>query len=139
MPEPTPDREGPPRLGVGSLDLGHDVYLILAWRVACAGHGVDPECHVVSQHDSHEVMYRGDMPPPADAVGPVGAIVVHRRPDDGTWCEGYVRFDVPGQSREPNGPRWQVESTEPLTLAPSLLCRACDHHGFVREGRWVPA
>ena len=34
---------------------------------------------------------------------------------------------------------WDVLSEEPLTLFPSLLCRACGHHGFIREGRWVPA
>ena len=34
---------------------------------------------------------------------------------------------------------WAVESEEPLTLSPSLLCRTCGHHGFIRGGRWVPA
>lgn len=36
-------------------------------------------------------------------------------------------------------PNWTVESLEPLTLSPSLLCRVCGCHGFIREGRWVPA
>lgn len=35
--------------------------------------------------------------------------------------------------------RWQVVSWEPLTLSPSLLCRACGMHGFIQQGRWVPA
>lgn len=39
----------------------------------------------------------------------------------------------------PDSPRWTVESTEPLTLSPSLLCRGCGNHGWIREGRWVPA
>jgi hypothetical protein len=34
---------------------------------------------------------------------------------------------------------WDVLSVKPLTLAPSLLCRVCQHHGFIRDGRWVPA
>ena len=34
---------------------------------------------------------------------------------------------------------WDLVSVEPLTLSPSLLCRGCGHHGFIREGRWVPA
>lgn len=34
---------------------------------------------------------------------------------------------------------WDVLSVNPLTLSPSLLCRACGHHGFIREGKWVPA
>ncbi len=31
---------------------------------------------------------------------------------------------------------WELVSLEPLTLSPSLLCRACGHHGFIRNGRW---
>lgn len=34
---------------------------------------------------------------------------------------------------------WDVLQLDPLTLSPSLLCRHCGHHGFIREGRWVPA
>lgn len=36
-------------------------------------------------------------------------------------------------------PTWHVESWTPLTLSPSLLCRMCGDHGFIRDGRWVPA
>jgi Family of unknown function (DUF6527) len=40
-------------------------------------------------------------------------------------------------------PRWQVESWEPLTISPSVLCSldkgGCGAHGFIREGKWVPA
>jgi hypothetical protein len=35
-------------------------------------------------------------------------------------------------------PCWDVVSESPLTLAPSLLCRACGHHGFIRDGKWIP-
>lgn len=34
---------------------------------------------------------------------------------------------------------WTIVKREPLTLSPSLLCPLCGHHGFIREGRWVPA
>ncbi len=34
---------------------------------------------------------------------------------------------------------WQCVSEKPLTLAPSLLCRSCGHHGFIKDGAWVPA
>lgn len=34
---------------------------------------------------------------------------------------------------------WTIEQFEPLTLSPSLLCRICGHHGFVRNGCWAPA
>lgn len=55
------------------------------------------------------------------------------------YCEGGLTFDGPVQQQlEPQQPKWTVESWEPLTLSPSVLC-ACGDHGWVREGRWVPA
>lgn len=46
-------------------------------------------------------------------------------------CCGWVPF---------NGPRaWTVESLDPLTLSPSLLCPRCHHHGWIRNGSWVEA
>jgi hypothetical protein len=64
-----------------------------------------------------------------------------------TWhdCEtdysaGYVPFDTDaGRLVHPNGPRWTVESSVPLTLSPSILCGSCGLHGFIRAGEWVPA
>lgn len=53
-------------------------------------------------------------------------------------CNGAVYFrGRPGASE--GQPAWEVVSEEPLTLSPSLLCRACGHHGWIRDGRWVPA
>jgi hypothetical protein len=34
---------------------------------------------------------------------------------------------------------WTLDSEDPLTLSPSLLCTQCGDHGLVREGRGVPA
>lgn len=59
---------------------------------------------------------------------------------DGGVHFGGVLFDLPGVAEShPGVPVWQVESWDPLTLSPSLLCRACGHHGFIRGGKWVPA
>ena len=38
-----------------------------------------------------------------------------------------------------SGRDWKLEQLEPLTISPSLLCMSCQHHGFIREGKWVPA
>lgn len=35
--------------------------------------------------------------------------------------------------------QWTLVSENPLTLAPSLLCTVCGDHGFIRDGKWVPA
>lgn len=63
--------------------------------------------------------------------------VAYKHPDGkGGICGGWVPYkSLTGWP--PNG--WDVLSRDPLTLAPSLLCRICGHHGFIREGKWVPA
>ena len=61
---------------------------------------------------------------------------------DGEWRSiGAMWFDMP-EARAIPGFRhfaWQVESWEPLTLSPSILCRETGDHGFIRGGQWVPA
>jgi hypothetical protein len=58
------------------------------------------------------------------------------RPDD--WGAGAIAFDVPHNSGVRREQVWQVEQWEPLTLSPSLACQMCGHHGWIRDGRWVP-
>jgi hypothetical protein len=65
----------------------------------------------------------------------VSAIIRHKM-SDGEDCEGVITFDVPVAHECSDGPFWQVESWEPLTLSPSLLCH-CGDHGFIKQGRWV--
>lgn len=69
----------------------------------------------------------------------VGLLESHSGPD-GEECSGYVTFDLPkAREVEPEGPFWRVESWEPLTISPSVLCRQCGNHGFIRDGNWIPA
>ena len=86
--------------------------------------------------------------PEADAYGdhPSGFIVGHDRAGLDVRCEGFVSFDTCDRMDE--RARWSItgalESGD-LTLSPSILCKApyqgveCGFHGFVRDGRWVPA
>ena len=69
-----------------------------------------------------------------------GLIERHMRPDGVTPCEGALHFRIePHCSRLwPGRPTWVVESLDPLTLSPSVLCN-CGVHGFIRAGRWVNA
>lgn len=63
----------------------------------------------------------------------------HKAPS-GRACMGFITFDGEvAREISPDIPKWTVESWEPLTLSPSLLCRACGDHGFIRAGRWVRA
>lgn len=61
-------------------------------------------------------------------------------------CGGYVAW-VPRDQQSGTTP-WAANhqlvaggpgDEEHLTLAPSLACRNCPSHGFIRDGRWVPA
>jgi hypothetical protein len=82
--------------------------------------------------ESDRVRYEGI----AD-VARVGALVLHLSPVDHTECSGFVHFDLPEVVTVfPNHPKWQVVSWEPLTLSPSILCRRCGDHGFIRNGKW---
>lgn len=56
--------------------------------------------------------------------------------DRSQMCAGVVYI---AEHPEHGRPRWTVEQADPLTLSPSILCRTCGNHGFVRNGVWVPA
>jgi hypothetical protein len=68
----------------------------------------------------------------------IGGIITHELPN-GKICEGSIWFDC-DVTREvfAKHDRWTVSSWEPLTCSPSFLCH-CGDHGYIREGKWVPA
>lgn len=68
----------------------------------------------------------------------------HPRPDGDGTCHSALTFDSPtARELEPGKPLWVVESWDPLTLSPSILCSpdkgGCGLHGYIRDGQWVPA
>ena len=70
-----------------------------------------------------------------------GALVAHPYADGRPGeCRSAITFEGDVQrALEPEHSRWRVTSWDPLTVEPSLLCRACGDHGFIRGGKWVPA
>lgn len=76
--------------------------------------------------------------------GPVehlaGFIVRHARPgsdDSQPRCAAHADVDPHYPT-----PIWSMSGSlegGDLTLSPSLLCGTCGDHGFVRDGKWVPA
>ena len=78
---------------------------------------------------------------PMPSIEKAVIFIDHKKPN-GEECGGAVTLDTPETRRwklASDDHRWQVESWEPLTISPSILCRLCDDHGFIRDGKWVSA
>lgn len=77
---------------------------------------------------------------PLPCVEKAAASILHPAKTETGWCEGMIHFDIPEAilMRQPSHHLWKVESWDLLTLSPSVLCR-CGDHGFIRDGKWVPA
>lgn len=71
-----------------------------------------------------------------DHDGPAGLLWRHPCPNDPRGPDSggdTVPFAPPWRDG------WRLEQRELLTISPSVLCTACGFHGFIRNGRWVPA
>lgn len=92
-------------------------------------------CEVIDLGEDHTIefiSYKDD--------NRAGAIVTHKTPA-GVLCESAIPFrghawfaefksGIPESS-------WELVSENPVTLSPSLACRACGDHGFITNGKWV--
>jgi hypothetical protein len=69
------------------------------------------------------------------------AVFVEHLTKEGKECASGLWFDTPETRKvvEPNRPLWQVQSYDPLTISPSILCMRCGDHGFIRNGKWEAA
>lgn len=67
-----------------------------------------------------------------------GLVIIFRGSGCGeTDCSGTV--SICGCSGG-GGRTWRMTSVDPLTLEPSIQCTIHPrHHGWIRNGRWVPA
>lgn len=124
-----------------------------------AHHGGDVHCTEIAPNVCLRPVVHSNAPkgvvlntPEADAYGDhlSGFIIAHDRNWPQPWrCEGAVNIDRCGAFEERN--RWDMTGTlegGDLTLSPSILCvlgagppdqGTCGFHGYVRDGRWVPA
>ncbi len=97
----------------GSIDLG-------------SAHSMDWVARRITCGVAHVVVLPG--PPEPDEI-PIGGHLYHPRPDGEGRCSSAWMMDQ----------GWKLISTDPVTVTPSLLCRRCGDHGFIRDGRWVAA
>jgi hypothetical protein len=66
--------------------------------------------------------------------------IVEEHPDErdpSTRCAAALFWKAMPNDRP--RPIWTLVQRDPLTLTPSISCTACGHHGFITDGRWVPA
>lgn len=68
----------------------------------------------------------------------VGFIIDHLKPD-GSTCSGAIHLDTERTRYMGEQNRWKVISLDPLHIDPSVECRTCGDHGFIRGGKWVKA
>lgn len=66
-----------------------------------------------------------------------GLFVEHPRPDGTGRCMGTIHFYDAPRPETPWIPlqKWELVSESPLTVTPSLDCRACGWHHWIRGGR----
>lgn len=71
----------------------------------------------------------------ADGV-PVGVLLTHAcAARGGQVVQDFIPINAAVSAREP----WVLVSSDPITLQPSVHYTCCGVHGFVTDGRWVPA
>lgn len=103
-----------------TIDLGHDhIAYFTAWM---------PDREINPQYDG------------IPDVELFGLNIEHpKKSDPSQRCVGGVTFDGEVQRLiHPKVAKWTLVSDEPLHIEPSVLC-SCGDHGWIRDGRWVPA
>ena len=61
--------------------------------------------------------------------------------ENGEMCVSNFPFDFPDVRAAMVNPElslWKLDKEEPLTLTPSLICKGCGLHGYLKEGMWAP-
>jgi hypothetical protein len=58
---------------------------------------------------------------------------------NGEICGATAFWDVSHYKPGTEPEVWTLNSLDPLDISPSLLCLICQDHGFIKQGRWIPA
>ena len=94
---------------------------------------IEPPAHAIDIGGGHRIEF-------VEYEGERAAINDWHLTKEGNWCRGFVDFKGGTWARLFGPDRgWDLIQLEPLTLSPSLLCRTCGDHGYIRDGRWVRA
>lgn len=130
-----------------AVDLGHGWLVVFQVEVPCEK--VDPEdwgtCAIVGHGPGHfDIIITADR-----TAGNVVGLMFWHTDRLGNACKNGLSFAnvaslEPGRTIQSAG--HTLEQLDPLHVEASILCKAiaadghsCDGHGWVRDGRWVPA
>lgn len=75
---------------------------------------------------------------PLPNVTKVGLFIRHPN-KNGQYCHSAMYFEGTEYTKHYKTTTWKVEKWEPLTITPSIKCLTCQDHGFITDGKWVPA
>lgn len=67
---------------------------------------------------------------------PVGVLLTH--PCSARGGAAVQDFIPVGPYPMPKDP-WTLDSRDPISISPSVAYTCCGLHGFLRDGKWVPA
>lgn len=130
-----------------AIDLGHGWSVVFQVEVPCEK--VDPEdwdnCAIVGHGPGHfDTIVTADR-----TAGNVVGLMFWHTDRLGNLCQNGLSFAnvaslEPGRTIQSAG--HTLEQLDPLHVEASILCKAiaadgqaCDGHGWVRDGIWVPA
>lgn len=130
-----------------SIDIGHGVRVAFHAEVPCRK--VDPEDWYTCAIVGHGPGSFDTIITPERQAGNVTGLSFWHTDRLGNPCQNGLTFAnvaslEPDRTLSTNG--HTLEQLDPLHVEASLLCKAtaadgqpCDFHGFIRDGRWVPA
>lgn len=101
----------------------------VAFAEGLANSSTGNEWDMGHEHYGYLIMHEGK---------PRGVGVMHPTPD-GMFCGSSAFWDVSIYAPGHELPCWTLNSLDPLDISPSLLCLMCGDHGFIRQGKWIPA
>lgn len=130
-----------------AVDLGHGWLVVFQVEVPCDK--VDPEdwdtCSIIGHGPGHfDTIITADR-----TAGNVVGLMFWHTDRLGNPCQNGLSFSnvaslEPGRTISSRG--HTLEALDPLHVEASILCKAtaadgqpCDGHGWIRDGRWVPA
>lgn len=84
----------------------------------------------------------------SDSDEPVGAIIegpaaeqcLYKNAFTEGRCAGSIRWSTwDWEGLDPSRPIWELVQEEPLSLQPSIQCKCQGQHGYITDGKYVPA